>query len=110
VKQLNEIRTIQNSLIEQLAPEIKIIGNSARVLFLTPHSLRLTRKGCKLLESKCRSWTVESPGKLSGNFMELQKKMTYPYYIDKNDMVLFSEKDAFMAKLAGTKSWLKGKS
>jgi len=24
-------------------------------------------------------------------------------------MVLFSEKDAFMARLAGTKGWLKGK-
>lgn len=109
MKPLHEIRKIQNNLIEQLLPEIKVVGNSSRVLFLTPTSLRLTKKGCKLLESKCRSWTVESPGKLSGNFMELQKKMTYPYYIDKNNMVLFSEKDAFMARLAGTKGWLKGK-
>ena len=41
--------------------------------------------------------------------MDLQSKMKHPYYIDKKDMVLFSEKDAFMARLAGTEGWLKGK-
>jgi hypothetical protein len=35
--------------------------------------------------------------------------MQHPYYIDKQVMVLFSEQDAFMARLAGTEGWLKNK-
>jgi hypothetical protein len=35
--------------------------------------------------------------------------MRYPYYIDKKKMVLFTEQDAFLAKLAGTQGWLDGK-
>jgi hypothetical protein len=52
---------------------------------------------------------VETPGKLAGNLMDLQSKMQHPYYIDKQVMVLFSEQDAFMARLAGTEGWLKNK-
>lgn len=105
MRQLQEIKTIQNELLAKLLPE----GNSARVLFLTPKTLRLTKKGCGLLKKKCRSWTLESPGKLAGNLQDLQSKMTHPYYIDKDIMVLFTERDAFMAKLAGTQGWLKNK-
>jgi hypothetical protein len=35
--------------------------------------------------------------------------MKYPYYIDKKKMVLFTEKDAFLAKLAGSQGWLDAK-
>jgi hypothetical protein len=69
----------------------------------------LTKKGCSLLKKNVRSWTVETPGKLAGNLMDLQSKMQHPYYIDKQVMVLFSEQDAFMARLAGTEGWLKNK-
>jgi|TARA_R110002050_G_scaffold62912_1_gene137874 hypothetical protein len=109
VKKLPEIKSIQNEILAKLLPNVTIVGNSARLLFQTPSSLRLTKKGVNLLKKKCRSWTVETPGKLAGNLMDLQSKMKHPYYIDKKDMVLFSEKDAFMARLAGTEGWLKGK-
>ena len=109
MKQSAEITKIQNELIAKLLPNVTIVGNTARLLFQTPMSLRLTKKGVSLLKKKCRSWTVETPGKLAGNLMDLQSKMQHPYYIDKKDMVLFSEQDAFMARLAGTEGWLKGK-
>lgn len=109
MKQSSEIKSIQNELILKLLPNITKIGNSSRLLFQTPSSLRLTKKGCSLLKKHVRSWTVETPGKLAGNLMDLQNKMQYPYYIDKKDMVLFSEQDAFMARLAGTEGWLKNK-
>lgn len=109
MKKLPEIKSIQNEILAKLLPNVTIVGNSARLLFQTPSSLRLTKKGVNLLKKKCRSWTVETPGKLAGNLMDLQSKMKHPYYIDKKDMVLFSEKDAFMARLAGTEGWLKGK-
>jgi hypothetical protein len=109
VKKLPEIKSIQNEILAKLLPNVTIVGNSARLLFQTPSSLRLTKKGVNLLKKKCRSWTVETPGKLAGNLMDLQSKMNHPYYIDKKDMVLFSEKDAFMARLAGTEGWLKSK-
>ena len=109
MKKLPEIKSTQNEILAKLLPNVTIVGNSARLLFQTPSSLRLTKKGVNLLKKKCRSWTVETPGKLAGNLMDLQSKMKHPYYIDKKDMVLFSEKDAFMARLAGTEGWLKGK-
>ena len=109
MKKLPEIKSIQNAILAKLLPNVTIVGNSARLLFQTPSSLRLTKKGVNLLKKKCRSWTVETPEKLAGNLMDLQSKMKHPYYIDKKDMVLFSEKDAFMARLAGTEGWLKGK-
>ena len=109
MKKLPEIKSIQNEILAKLLPNVTIVGNRARLLFQTPSSLRLTKKGVNLLKKKCRSWTVETPGKLAGNLMDLQSKMKHPYYIDKKDMVLFSEKDAFMARLAGTEGWLKGK-
>jgi len=106
VKPSSEIKSIQNELILKLLPNVTKIGNSARLLFQTPSSLRLTKKGCSLLKKNVRSWTVETPGKLAGNLMDLQSKMQHPYYIDKQVMVLFSEQDAFMARLAGTEGWL----
>lgn len=105
MKRLPEIKTIQTELVKKLLPD----GSNSRVLFLTPKSLRLTKKGCSLLKKKCKSWTLESPGKSAGNFIDLQSKMTHPYYIDKDIMVLFTERDAFMARLAGTQGWLKNK-
>ena len=37
------------------------------------------------------------------------RKMTYPYYISRSNLILFSEEDAFMVKLAGMDTWLLGK-
>ena len=46
---------------------------------------------------------------MAGDQIELQRKMTYPYFIDKKMIVLFTERDAFMAKMAGAKGWIDGK-
>ena len=78
-------------------------------LFLNNQTLRLTVKGKNLLCKQYEHWDFESPGLKAGNTLQLLRKMTYPYYIDKKLLVLFTEKDAFMARLAGAQGWLDGK-
>jgi len=78
-------------------------------IFLNTKTLRLTKRGKTVMCKYYEYWAFESPGKTAGNTLNLLRKMTYPYYIDNNEMVLFTEKDAFMAKLAGAQGWLDGK-
>jgi len=108
-KQLLEMAQIQNSVLDSILNTGHNGINNPRVLFVSPSSLRLTSTGCKLLTNTCKSWTVESPGATAGALMELQDKMIQPYYLDKTIMVLFDERDAFMAKLGGSAGWLQSK-
>ena len=55
------------------------------------------------------AYQFESPTLSARNLINLLRKMKYPYYVDKSIIVLFTEKDAFMAKLAGAQGWLDGK-
>ena len=63
----------------------------------------------RLLGKKDDKWVLDPPVLSAGNRIQLLRKMRYPYYIDRKKMVLFTEQDAFLAKLAGTQGWLDGK-
>lgn len=78
-------------------------------IFLNVHTLRLSKYGRSLLEDEYDFWTFDSPGVAAKNIIKLTRVMTYPYYIDRKVLVLFTEKDAFMAKIADAQNWLDGK-
>ena len=87
----------------------KLLDKDVSRLFLNTRTLRLTKEGCKALQSIYEHWVVEPPKKTANNMISLMRKMTFPYYIDKKQLVLFTERDAFMAKLAGAQGWIDGK-
>jgi len=39
----------------------------------------------------------------------LQRTMNMPYFFNKKKVVLFSERDAFLAKLGGVEAWIVSK-
>lgn len=99
-KQSHEIKEVQSKIKEFLSCD-----KDTRI-FQNNNTLRLTKLGLKHLQNKLEHWTLDSIELKSKHIIALQKTMRYPYYIDKKVMVLFSKQDAFMAKLAGTDSWL----
>ena len=99
---------LQNDIIKSLNNQASI-DIRVKDIFLNTKTLRLTKRGKTLMCKYYKHWTFDSPGKSAGNTLSLLRKMTYPYYIDNKHMVLFTEKDAFMAKLAGAQGWLDGK-
>jgi len=78
-------------------------------IFLNTKTLRLTKRGKAMMCKYYDHWDFESPGKTAGNTLQLLRKMTYPYYYDDKIMILFTERDSFMARLAGAQGWLDGK-
>jgi hypothetical protein len=104
VKQSQEIQKIQSKVIDLI--EIDLLP---KLMFKNTHTLRLTKTGERVLSKIYDSYTFEPP-KLNGhNLINLLRKMKYPYYIDKKKLVLFTEQDSFLAKLAGAQGWLDGK-
>jgi len=101
----NEIQNqIKDSLNNQARAE-----HTIKDLFLNTRTLRLTKRGRSMMCKYYEHWNFESPGLKAGNTLQLLRKMTYPYYIDAKQLILFTEQDAFMAKLAGAQGWLDGK-
>ena len=78
-------------------------------LFYNNRTLRLTKRGKGLMTKYYEPWSFESPGTSVGNTINLLQKMQFPYYLDNKILVLFTEQDAFMARLAGAQGWLDGK-
>lgn len=104
MKLSQEVKIAQTKFAESLGyPE------QESTIFLNVHTLRLSKYGRNLLENEYDCWTFDSPGVSSRNIIKLNRVMTYPYYIDKKVLVLFTEKDAFMAKIANAQNWLDGK-
>tara|TARA_Y100000022_G_scaffold195473_1_gene201184 strand:+ start:1366 stop:1683 length:318 start_codon:yes stop_codon:yes gene_type:complete len=104
VKQSQEITKIQNSVVRLIEADVK-----ATDIFKNTKTLRLNKRGVSLMRKQFDNWTVDSMDMNGKNLISLMRKMTYPYYIDKKVLTLFTEKDAFMAKLAGAQGWLDGK-
>jgi|TARA_B110000238_G_scaffold176774_1_gene198159 hypothetical protein len=80
-------------------------------IFYNKFTVRLTTEGknrCSKLYDKWE-FPLESDILTSGQLLDLMRKMTYPYYISRSNLILFSEEDAFMVKLAGMDTWLLGK-
>lgn len=101
-----EMQKIQTKILDLITDDKKL---PIKAVFKNTQTLRLTKIGLKLLGKKYDKWIVDPPALSAGNLIQLLRKMKYPYYIDKKKMVLFTEQDAFLAKLAGTQGWLDGK-
>ena len=78
-------------------------------IFKNPKTLRLNKRGVSLMRKQFESWTVDGLDLNGHNLISLMRKMDYPYYVDKRVLTLFTERDAFMAKLAGAQGWIDGK-
>lgn len=79
-------------------------------IFLNYSTLRLRKYGRDHMINVYDSWKFSPPEKITARMLlTLFRKMEHPYYLDKRMVVLFSEQDAFMCKLAGFESWLEGK-
>ena len=105
VKQSQEIQDSQAKLISLINRDYL----TTKEVFKNTHTLRLTKYGKNLLSKQYNAYQFESPMLSAKNLINLLRKMNYPYYIDKKIIVLFTEKDAFVAKLAGAQGWLDGK-
>ena len=79
------------------------------MIFLNVHTLRLSVYGRNLFIERFDSWRFDSPGLHAKNLITLNRHMRYPYYIDKKDLVLFTERDAFMVKITDATTWIQGK-
>ena len=101
-----EMQKIQTKILNLITDDKKL---HIKAVFKNTQTLRLTKIGLKLLSKEYDKWVVDPPALSAGNLIQLLRKMKYPYYIDRKQMVLFTEKDAFLAKLAGTQGWLDGK-
>jgi hypothetical protein len=95
---------IKNKLISSL-------GNTGEEkLFQSKDSLRLTKLGCKVFCENFDHWTFLLDNRITtGQIIHLQRKMKMPYYFDTKKVMLFSERDAFMAKLGGVDAWIVSK-
>ena len=104
-KQSLEINQIQAKVISLLCDD----SLKPTDIFQNTNTLRLKRKGARAMQRKFESWELEPPVMTAGNMINFIRKMTFPYYIDKKRLVLFTEVDAMFAKLAGAQGWLDGK-
>jgi len=82
---------------------------TVKEVFKNTHTLRLTKYGKNMLSKQYDAYEFESPKLSVNNLINLLRKMKFPYYVDKDVIVLFTEQDAFLAKLAGSQGWLDGK-
>ena len=105
VKQSQELQNSQAELISLINRDYLTV----KEIFKNTHTLRLTKYGKNLLSKQYDAYQFESPTLSARNLINLLRKMNYPYYVDKKIIVLFTEKDAFVAKLAGAQGWLDGK-
>ena len=103
--------------VEYIQTQIVVNLNMSSTVELTVHdifynifSIRLTTNGKNKFVKLYDNWTFEVDSKLkSWQLTDLFRKMIYPYYLDNSKLILFSEEDAFMVKLAGIDGWLAGK-
>lgn len=86
------------------------IQDEKQKVFQSKNSLRLTKYGCSVFQDNFQYYTFNLTTRItSGQIIILQRKMEMPYYFDSKKVVLFSEKDAFMAKLGGIDTWIVSK-
>lgn len=86
------------------------IEDEKQKVFQSKKSLRLTKYGCCVFTDNFQYYTFNLISKITtGQIITLQRKMKMPYYFDSKKVILFSEKDAFMAKLGGIDTWIVSK-
>jgi hypothetical protein len=108
VKILEDIRVLEHPLsaIEEIHPRT-IFENYRR----DGTGLRLTSYGMRVCKKLYDSTTVALTTKpTTKELITLDKHLYWPYFINKKEITLFSESDAFDIKLYGDiKAWCKGK-
>lgn len=109
-RQSRDTARIQLEISDYLEAEGADIHNVR--LFLNSKTLRLTKYGYSILHKHMGSWTIDIDTTLvTQDMIQLFREIDTPYYIrvSGKQIVLFSEEDAFMAKLAGVKGWIESK-
>lgn len=109
-KPYNETAKIQLEISDFLESEGADIERVR--LFLNSKTLRLTKFGYAILNKFMKSWAIETDEALTTEeLILLLRKVRAPYYIrlNKKEIILFSEEDAFMARIAGVKGWIQSK-
>lgn len=102
-KRLQEIQKIQNKYLS-------LLDDPKARCFLNTKTLRLTKSGFTLFKSKHRNWKIQVDATInSSDLINLMRKAQAPYYITKSNVFLFSEEDAFLARLGGVKTWTQSK-
>lgn len=107
-RQSQKIKTTQQRLIE-LLEQGHVDSLKHTRIFLNKNTLRLTRDGANIFKKHYTHYSFKNELNTSGDTVLLLRKMKSPYYTTPKKLVLFTEVDAFMCKLAGTKGWIKSK-
>lgn len=107
-RQLPETAKVQLEISDYLESEGADIHRVR--LFLNSKTLRLTKQGFSVLHKHMGSWSIDLDKHITTkDLIMLLRKVSAPYYLKKTEIVLFSEEDAFMARLAGVKGWIDSK-
>ena len=76
-----------NAIQEKVLEKLNVPQDRFKEIFLNAKTLRLTRKGRNRLVQKYDSWKFEDHGLKSGDTLDLQRKMIFPYFIDSNNNI-----------------------
>ena len=107
---LKTINDLQSHVVNNLnANKYSTTDFIMKDVFLNHSTLRLTKKGRRVMIRVYDNWVFDSDVPNVGDILALYNKMTYPYYVDSKVIILFSKEDAFMCKMAGFGSWLESK-
>lgn len=103
---INYVQTqIVTSLNETATTEFELTD-----IFHNTKTLRLTARGKNKLAKLFDNWEFKLESyPTNGQLVSLFRKMTTPYFIDRDRLILFSEEDAFMCKLSGLSGMLQSK-
>lgn len=90
--------------VRKTIPELSTVSNDILNSKLFHHGgddLRLTYTGVRILQRIFTAYTFQIPLTLKAKHQMGLSKLEYPYYITHNRLVIFSDTDAVVIKLAG---------
>lgn len=103
-----EIELLQGYILRQLQEKYPSENLTVYRIFLNYSTLRLRPLGNVLLSKLYDSYPfkMEKTQKIkSRQLVSLYNKMKYPYFLNKQKIVVYSEQDAFILKLGGFDAW-----
>lgn len=108
--EMTRVESIQTQIVTTLN-NMSSVEITTEDIFYNKFTIRLTTNGKTRFIKLYDNWEFQLESKIkSGQLIDLFRKMSYPYYLSTTKLILFSEEDAFMVKLAGIDGWLEGKS
>jgi dGTP triphosphohydrolase len=72
-----------------------------KLLFHHPEGLRLSLKGFIVVKNIFTAYSFQLPETIKSKHQRVLSKMEYPYFFTKRRLILFSQMDATVIKLAG---------